>query len=92
MEKGQPMKLIDVSQAKATAETLLADPVLQWAVNAVLDNTPAVDAAPVVRCKDCEWYAPNHDGSWIGCAFDVRHPDDVPKANDFCSCGERKAQ
>lgn len=44
----------------------------------------------VVRCKDCKWYAPNNEGSWIGCAFDTRHPDDVPKADDFCSYGERK--
>ena len=44
----------------------------------------------VVRCKDCKWYAPNNEGSWIGCAFDTRHPDDVPKVDDFCSYGERK--
>ena len=51
---------------------------------------PTVDAVEVVRCKDCKWYAPNNGGSWLGCAFDTRHPDDVPKAEDFCSYGERK--
>ena len=55
----------------------------------ILDHCPTVDATEVVRCKDCKWYAPNNDGSWLGCAFDTRHPDDVPKENDFCSYGER---
>ena len=55
-----------------------------------IEEQPTEDAVEVVRCKDCKWYAPNNEGSWIGCAFDTRHPDDVPKADDFCSYGERK--
>ena len=60
-----------------------------------IKNLPTVDPAAevvrcLVRCKDCKWYAPNNGGSWLGCAFDTRHPDDVPKAEDFCSYGERK--
>ena len=46
--------------------------------------------ADLVRCKDCKWYAPNNDGSWLGCAFDTRNKDDEPKADDFCSYGEKK--
>ena len=48
------------------------------------------DVVPVVRCKDCTWYAPNNEGLWYGCAFDTRNEDDRPQADDFCSYGERK--
>ena len=53
-------------------------------------QAPTVDAVEVVRCKDCKWFAPNNNGSWIGCTFGTRHPDDAPKPDDFCSYGERK--
>ncbi|MBE6928047.1 MAG: hypothetical protein E7467_06120 [Ruminococcaceae bacterium] len=55
-----------------------------------LAKLPTVDAVPVVRCKDCQWYAPNNDGSWCGCAIDTSHPDNEPKLDDFCSYGERR--
>ena len=57
--------------------------------DAIMD-CPTVDAVPVVRCKDCQWYAPNNDGSWCGCAIDTSHPDNEPKPDDFCSFGERR--
>ena len=52
-----------------------------------IGKTPGLE---VVRCKDCKWYAPNNDGLWFGCAFDTRNKDDEPKADDFCSYGERR--
>ena len=58
---------------------------------AILKKVESGELVEVVRCKDCKWYAPNHDGRWFGCAFDIRHPDDVPKADDFCSYGERRS-
>lgn len=54
---------------------------------------PAADVAPVVRCKDCKWFADNNDGSWFGCwLFQTIQiiPEDAPKPDDFCSYGERK--
>ena len=54
---------------------------------------PASDVAPVVRCKDCKWFADNNDGEWYGCQmFQVVRitPEDAPKPDDFCSYGERK--
>ena len=51
------------------------------------------DWAPVVRCKDCKWFADNNDGEWYGCQmFQVVQitPEDAPKPDDFCSYGERK--
>lgn len=56
-------------------------------------DAPTVDAVPVVRCKDCKWFADNNDGEWYGCQmFQVVRitPEDAPKPDDFCSYGERK--
>lgn len=50
-------------------------------------------SAPVVRCKDCTWFADNNDGSWYGCwLFQTIQiiPEDAPKPDDFCSYGEPK--
>ncbi len=58
-----------------------------------VEDAPTVDAVPVVRCKDCKWFADNNDGEWYGCQmFHVvlNIPEDAPKPNDFCSYGERK--
>nr|DAN23859.1 MAG TPA: hypothetical protein [Caudoviricetes sp.] len=54
---------------------------------------PTVDAVPVVRCKECKWFADNNDGEWFGCwLFQTIRiiPEDAPKPDDFCSYGERK--
>lgn len=56
-------------------------------------NAPPADVAPVVRCKDCKWFADNNDGSWFGCwLFQTIQiiPEDTPKPDDFCSYGERR--
>ena len=58
-----------------------------------IEDAPTVDAVPVVRCKDCKWFADNNDGEWYGCQmFQVvlSTPEDAPKPDDFCSYGERK--
>lgn len=52
----------------------------------------AADVAPVVRCKDCKWFADNNDGEWFDCwLFQTIQiiPEDAPKPDDFCSRGER---
>ena len=59
----------------------------------ILDNIPAADVAPVVRCRDCKWFANNNDGEWFGCwLFNAIRavPGDAPTPDDFCSKGERK--
>ena len=59
----------------------------------MIDDAPAADVAPVVRCKDCKWFADNNDGDWVGCwLFQTIQiiPEDAPKPDDFCSYGERK--
>lgn len=64
-----------------------------YAAEQLLDEIPAADVAPVVRCKDCKWFADNNGGEWYGCQmFQVVRitPEDAPKPDDFCSYGERK--
>ena len=61
----------------------------------LLENAPAADVVPVVRCKDCKWFADNNDGEWYGCQmFQVVRitPEDAPKPDDFCSYGERREE
>ena len=53
----------------------------------IIDDAPAVDAEPVVRCKDCEEYIPWGNGKicgLIGSYFGNTKP------NDFCSRGRRR--
>ena len=72
-------------------------PLTQWqegwndAIDMIMDETPIVDAVPVVRCKDCKWWKTNY--SWNGnehkvCVREAYEP--LRKAEDFCSRGERK--
>lgn len=52
-----------------------------------------MDYVPVVRCKDCKWFANNNGGDWFGCwLFNAIRavPGDAPTPDDFCSKGERK--
>ena len=52
-----------------------------YAAEQLLDEIPAADVAPVVRCKGCKH---EFGGSCILCGFQKRKPE------DFCSYGERK--
>jgi hypothetical protein len=59
------------------------------------EDAPAVDAVEVVRCKDCKHWA--HMENETGDCNNKRFY--IPKvvmptmlADDFCSCGERKAE
>lgn len=64
-----------------------------YAAEQLLDEIPTADVAPVVRCKDCKWFADNNDGEWSGCwlFYTIQIiPEDAPKPDDFCSYGELK--
>lgn len=57
----------------------------------ILELIPSIDAAEVVRCKDCRWYKTNY--MWNGtevkiCAKEAYEPG--RNAYDYCSYGERK--
>lgn len=91
---------VDESEAYMSAQVQITDD-LKWLINfaahskiqKLIADTPTVDAVPVVRCKDCKWFADNNDGEWFGCwLFQTIQiiPEDAPKPDDFCSYGERK--
>ena len=52
-----------------------------YAAEQLLDEIPAADVVPVVRCKNCKH---EFGGNCIICGFQKRKPE------DFCSYGERK--
>jgi hypothetical protein len=53
----------------------------------ILDNIPAADVAPVVRCKDCKYYKPDEYESGCECDSGLVY---VKANDDFCSYGERR--
>jgi len=81
-----------ISRAAAIAE------VEQWAehgydlihwteIKAMLEVQPAVDAAPVVRCRDCKHY--NTNGCADGFGWCERNGDGHGSTDDwFCADGE----
>ena len=91
------MRLIDADAlgvGRCSRDDLPADYCAWWnGLVRLLEKAPTVDAVPVVRCKDCKWFADNNDGDWFGCwLFQTIQiiPEDAPKPDDFCSYGERK--
>ena len=52
-----------------------------------VDKTPAVDAVPVVRCRDCEYIYIDGYGDLI-CVKSGLYSDE----NDYCSRGQRRGQ
>ena len=91
------MRLIDADALKKVFERYLNAPHVRFfeemavaidTCNRFLDNAKTIDAVPVVRCKDCEYY----EGGECVCPYltmnDAAHF--YPDADDFCSYGERK--
>lgn len=69
---------------------------LMWqAAMSITEELPAVDAMPVVRCRDCKYY----DRRWFTCENDVLlikiddcgcHPPFRVDDDWFCADGERR--
>ena len=56
----------------------------------VINSIPAVDVAPVVRCRDCK-HAWIHPCGYVYCHRDGRNAYEMTfKLDSFCSYGERK--
>lgn len=49
-----------------------------------IDKAPTIDAVPVIRCKDCEYYGYEELGH--RCVYDQH----VETGEEFCSWAERK--
>lgn len=85
---------VDESEAYMSAQVQITDD-LKWLVNfaahskiqRLIADTPTVDAAPVVRCKECKHCDPenHHCDHHMGTAAPLRR-----KPDDFCSYGERR--
>ena len=79
---------------------------LGWndAIDAIIYDTPTVDAVPVIRCKDCKHWLPHEqfgfdydNGEYHNyCALLVPEDDDyyafTREADEFCSRAERKEE
>ena len=88
------MRLIDSYSAKEALEYTLVGDAASMAER-VIDSQPAVDAVPVVRCRDCQRWKPS--GSKAGKSFsDMEYIGGCEftkycrRESDFCSYGERK--
>lgn len=83
------MRLIDLDRVcMDDVETLWCTDIedILTAAADYLEEQPAVDAVPVVRCKDCKHYA-LMVGKVMMCECDQKYRRPV----DFCSYAERKA-
>ena len=85
-------RLAAIEAAIDEFKSTLCDDLEAWMFEARLNAVPAADVAPVIRCKDCVWFADNNNGEWYGCwLFNaIRAGDTKPTLNDYCSYGERK--
>lgn len=52
----------------------------------LIDTAPTVDAVPVVRCKDCEWWTKQEKSIQGRCALHGIYPT----GGWYCGNGERK--
>ena len=78
-------------------DILAKDAVIEYAkeVKRIVTDAPTVDAAEVVRCKDCCHYRKATD--WDGNSYYACHKRAAvlimeTKADDFCSHGERRTE
>lgn len=58
-------------------------------IHNAIDNTPTVDAVPVVRCRDCKYRRVNNENEPYCTAKDGLSD---PWDDEFCSHGKRKEQ
>ena len=58
----------------------------------ILDNTPTVDAVPVIRCKDCKLWMKNpyRESSVFGLCFKHKDIAIATDETDWCSWAERR--
>ena len=82
------MRLIDADATKRRVADTYFDTLIPC-VNRALDDSPTIDAVPVVRCKDCrnyKWNPYSQEDKLCMCWGDW-----VPtEPDDFCSYGELK--
>lgn len=89
------MRLIDADATKRRVADTFFDTLIPC-VNRALDDSPTIDAVPVVRCKDCKHgeldFLADNGTTHIEC-YKCIHPTTglkIMEPYDFCSYGERK--
>ena len=83
------MRLIDADATKRRVADTFFDTLIPC-VNRALDDSPTVDAVPVVRCKDCvngTVFVNKQGAEYVDCVLDDYS---VRKPTDYCSYGKRK--
>lgn len=80
------MRLIDADATKRRVADTYFNTLIPC-VNRALDDSPTVDAVPVVRCRECNHCDPEnyHCDHPMSTAAPLRR-----KPDDFCSYGERR--
>ena len=78
------MRLVD---ADALMEKANSDGAYGYVDAKQTSEAPAVDAVPVVRCRECKWWQEDDD---VGHCDNPDGLDNYAKPEDFCSYGERK--
>lgn len=81
------IEYLDVGHLRSPTEKCFSE----WDVLKMLRESPTVDAAEVVRCKDCKYF----DGGWCYISLLTKSRLYVPplhmtKETSYCSCGERR--
>ncbi len=56
-------------------------------IRTAIDRAPTIDAVPVVRCKDCEYFGMNDEN--VPYCFNRFGLDD-PEPNGYCNYGRQK--
>lgn len=81
-------RLIDANALPYENQVLSCDD--EWCLKVSdIENSPTIDAVPVVRCAECKWGKAYK--AWDGKAgFKCELFCYETGFNDFCSCGERK--
>lgn len=84
--KGKTMRLIDAdSLLQGYEDHDFIDTHIIW-------NAPTVDAVPVIRCKDCQYWMKNpyRESSVFGLCFKHKDIAIATDETDWCSWAERK--
>ena len=81
------MRLIDADKLHEIINfTLFKPPFSKKAIHRYIDDTPTVDAVPVIRCRDCKYWRKTKKQ----CGYTYLLPQF--EAGEFCSRAERKEE
>lgn len=87
------MRLIDKDALlKRMQDDPLFDLVERYGVSGVINAEPTVDAMPLIRCKDCQYWMKNpyRESSVFGLCFKHKDIAIATDETDWCSWAERK--